>query len=82
MVEGDRDVVVERRIERRAGGGDLVAVVVVLGTIAAVAFGWWSVGTTPVGEKRTSQAPPTVTSPDTMAQPRTTVPEGGRSVTL
>jgi hypothetical protein len=77
MIDEDRDVVVERRVERRAGGGDLVAVVVVLGAIAAVAFGWWSVGTTPHVEKRVSQAPPSVTSPDTTVQPRTTVREGG-----
>jgi hypothetical protein len=56
--------------------------VLVLAAIAAVAFGLWSVGTTPVREKRVSQAPPTVTSPDTTVQPRTTLPEGGRSVTL
>jgi hypothetical protein len=45
MIDGDRNVVVERRIERRTGAGEFAAVVVVLGTIAAVAFGWWSVGT-------------------------------------
>jgi hypothetical protein len=79
MIDGDRDVVVERRVERRAGGSDLVAMIVVLGAIAAVAFGWWSVGTTPLVEKRVSQAPPSVTSPDTTVQPRTTVREGGAS---
>jgi hypothetical protein len=60
MIDGDRDFV-----ERRTGAGDFVAVLVVVGTIAAVAFGWWSVGTTPLVEK-----------------PRTTIPEGGTSVTL
>jgi len=55
---------------------------VVLGVIAAIAFGWWAIGTTPVVEKRVSQAPPTVTSPDTSVQPRTTVPEGGAPVSL
>jgi hypothetical protein len=53
----------------------------VIGAIAAAAFGWWSVGTAPL-EKRVSQAPPSVTSPDTTMQPRTTIPEGGTSVTL
>jgi hypothetical protein len=77
MIDGDRDFV-----ERRTGAGDFVAVLVVVGTIAAVAFGWWSVGTTPLVEKRVSQAPPSVTSPDKTVQPRTTIPEGGTSVTL
>jgi hypothetical protein len=81
MIDGDKDVVVERRLER-AGAGDMVSVIVVLGVIAAIAFGWWAVGTTPVVEKRVSQAPPTVTSPDTSVQPRTTVPEGGVSMSL
>ena len=45
MIDGDRDVLVERRIERRAGASDLLAVV--LGVIGAVAFGWCSVGTKP-----------------------------------
>jgi hypothetical protein len=79
MIDGDGDVLVERRIERRAGASDLLAVLVVLGAIAAVAFGWWSVGTTPRVEKRVTQAPPSVTSPDTTVQPRTTVREGGAS---
>ena len=79
MIDGDRDVVVERRMERRTGAGDFVAVLLVLGAIAAVAFGWWSVGTT---QRRVSQAPPTVTSPDTTVQPGTTIPEGGTSATL
>ena len=78
MLDGDRDVVVERR----TGAGDFVAVLLVLGPIAAVAFGWWSVSTTSLVEKRVSRAPPTVTSPDTTVQPRTTIPEGGTSVTL
>ena len=82
MIDGDRDVGVERRMERRTGAGDFVAVLLVLGAIAAVAFGWWSVGTTPLVEKRVSQAPPSVTTPDTTVQPRTTIPEGGTSVTL
>lgn len=82
MIDGDRDVLVERRIERRAGASDLLAVLVVLGVIAVVAFGWWSVGTSPIVEKRVSLAPPSVTSPDTTVQPRTTIPEGGTSVTL
>jgi hypothetical protein len=67
--------------ERRTGTGSFVAVLMVIGAIAAVAFGWWSVGTAPL-EKRVSQAPPSVTSPDTTMQPRTTIPEGGTSVTL
>jgi hypothetical protein len=82
MIDGDRNAMVERRIERRTGAGDFVAVLVVLGTIAAVAFGWWSVGTTPLVERRVSQAPTTVTSPDTTVQPGTTIPEGGTSATL
>ena len=79
MIDGDRDVSVERHIEKRAGASDLLAVVVVLGVIAAIAFGWWSVGTRPVPEQRLSQAPPSVASPNTFVQPRTTVPEGGRA---
>jgi cytoskeletal protein RodZ len=79
MIDGDRDVLVERRIERRAGPSDLLALLVILGVIAAVAFGWWSVGTTPLPQNRLSQAPPSVASPDTFVQPRTTVPEGGRA---
>jgi hypothetical protein len=84
MIDSDKDVVVERRLEsvERAGAGDIVSVIVVLGVIAAIAFGWWAIGTTPVVEKRVSQAPPTVTSPDTSVQPRTTVPEGGAPVSL
>ncbi len=82
MIDGNRDVMVERRIERCTGAGDFVAVLVVLGTIAAVAFGWWSVGTAPLVERRVSQAPPPVTSPETTVQPRTSVPEGRFSVTL
>ena len=82
MIDGDRDVVVERRIKRRAGASELLAVALVLGAIAAVAFGWWSVGTRPLNEKRLSQAPPSVTSPDTTVQPRTTVPESGTAVAL
>jgi hypothetical protein len=84
MIDGDKDVVVERRLERveRAGAGDIVSAMVGLGVIAAIAFGCGAIGTTPVEEKRVSQAPPTVTSPDTSVQPRTTVPEGGASISL
>lgn len=75
MIDGESKVVVERRIERRAGGGPFVAVLIVLGVSAAIALGWWSVGT-PDPELRVSQTPPSIASPDTFVRPRTTVPEG------
>ncbi|MFM9849385.1 MAG: hypothetical protein ACKVP3_19760 [Hyphomicrobiaceae bacterium] len=73
--ENEREVIVERRVEDNRLSGSLAAVFIVLGVIAAVAFGWWAIGTTPV-PSRVSQAPPGATSPDTTVEPRTTVPEG------
>ena len=75
--EDEREVLVERRVvEDNRPSGSLAAVFIVLGVIAAVAFGWWAIGTTPVPGNRVSQAPPGATSPDTTIEPRTTVPEG------
>lgn len=78
--EDERQVVVERRIDRaNTATSGFAAVFIVLGVIAAVAAGWWAVGTTPVPDNKVSQAPPATTSPDTTLGPRTTVPEGGSS---
>lgn len=73
----EREVVVERRIDRaNTAASGLAAVVIVLGVIAAVAAGWWAVGTAPIPDNKISQAPAATTSPDTVG-PRTTAPEGG-----
>ena len=80
-VDGAREVFRERNRGRDEVGGSWFALLVVLGVLAAVAFGWWAVGITPPAQQRMSQAPPSVTSPDTTVQPRTTVPEGGSNPT-
>jgi hypothetical protein len=79
-VDGTREVFRERS-RATESAGSWFAVLVVLGVLAAVAFAWWAVGITPPSEPRVSQAPPSVTSPDSTVQPRTTVPEGGSSPT-
>lgn len=80
-VDGAREVFRERDGARHKAGGSWFALLVVLGVLAAVAFGWWAVGITPPPQQRVSQGPPSVTSPDTTVQPRTTVPEGGSNPT-
>jgi hypothetical protein len=78
--EDEREVVVERRVDRaNTAAGGFAAVFIVLGVIAAVAIGWWAVGTTPLPDSKVSQVPPAATSPDTTSGPRTTGPEGGSS---
>ena len=74
-----RDVFVERRrvADGRSGFGDWVALLIVIGVLFAIAFSWWTVGTT--AKQKVSQAPPSAASPDTTVQPRTTVPQGGIS---
>ena len=79
-VDGDREVLVERRVvEPNRTGGSIASAFIVLCVLTAVAFGWWAVGTAPVPANRVSQSPPATTSPDTTVEPRTTLPEGAVS---
>lgn len=80
IVDGEREVLVERRVVERDGtGGSIASAFIVLGALAAIAFGWWAVGTAPVPANRVSQSPPATASPDTSVEPRTTLPEGAGS---
>jgi hypothetical protein len=78
-VDGDQETVIERRVAgpRPSAAGPMASVLIVLGVIAAVAFGWWVVGTTPAPDGRTPEAPNT-TSADNPA-PRAALPESAKS---
>lgn len=77
-VDGEQETIIERRVAgpRSSAAGSMTSVVIVLGVLAAIAFGWWAVGTTPVPDSRT-QAPST-TSADNPAS-RAALPEGAKS---
>jgi hypothetical protein len=58
-VDGEKETVIERRVAEAppTAVGSIASLLIVLGVIAAVALGWWIVGTTPAPDNRTSQAP-------------------------
>ncbi len=73
-VDGETERVIERRVVEPGSSstGAIASAVIVLGVIAAVALGWWVVGTAPAPDNRTSQSPsasagksaPSATLPD------------------
>jgi hypothetical protein len=77
-VDGDQETIIERRVSgpRPSAAGPMASVLIVLGVIAAVALGWWVVGTAPLPDNRSSQAP--AASADNSA-PRATLPEATNS---
>jgi hypothetical protein len=58
-VDGEKETVIERRVAEAppTAVGSIASFLIVLGVIAAVALGWWIVGTTPAPDSRSSQAP-------------------------
>jgi hypothetical protein len=75
-IDGEQETFIERRVAgpRESSAGPLASVLIVLGVIAAVALGWWVVGTAPAN--RASQTP--AASADNSA-PHTPRPEDANS---
>jgi hypothetical protein len=77
-VDGEQETIIERRVASRrpSSAGPLASVLIVLGVIAAVALGWWVVGTAPLPDNRASQAPAASADNST---PRAALPEATNS---
>jgi hypothetical protein len=57
-VDGEKETIVQRRVEAQpSAAGSMASLLIVLGVIAAVALGWWVVGTTPAPDNGAAQPP-------------------------
>ena len=61
-VDGEKETIVQRRVEAQpSAAGSIASLLIVLGVIAAVALGWWVVGTEPAPNNGTTSQTPAAT---------------------